>query len=128
MHVDARSLPPAAAAAETPILDLEEMRAAEDQILEQLRLGGSPEGMVRIPIARAIDLLAQRGLPSRPQAAPESASDASVPTESGLGPKMIAARRAAGAVSASQIRSRRATDELGVAGARARGASRVSPC
>jgi hypothetical protein len=43
--------------------------------------------VVRIPIARAMDLLVQRGLPVRAEA-PRSASNASVPTEAGLGPKM----------------------------------------
>ena len=46
-------------------------------------------GVVHIPIDRAIDLLAQRGLPSRPQKGSQTAAfDVSVPTESGLGPKM----------------------------------------
>ncbi|MGH9550659.1 MAG: hypothetical protein ACRD3W_14865, partial [Terriglobales bacterium] len=44
------------------------------------------KGLVRIPINQAIDLLARRGLPSRPQTEmPPLSIGVSVPTESGLG-------------------------------------------
>jgi hypothetical protein len=43
---------------------------------------------VRIPIDKAMDLLAQRGLPTRPQSGPQSASKALVPQESGMGMTM----------------------------------------
>ena len=53
----------------TPVLDLQAVRAAEEQALSTYGWVDQPKGVVRIPIDRAIDLLAQRGLPSRP---PES--------------------------------------------------------
>ncbi|MBZ5723551.1 MAG: hypothetical protein LAP87_01005 [Acidobacteriia bacterium] len=70
----------------TPIPDLRAVRAAEDQMLNSYGWVDPPKGVVRIPIGRAIDLLAERGLPSR--AAPPAASGVSVPTASGLGSKM----------------------------------------
>jgi len=70
-----------------PTLDLQAMRDAEDKMLTSYGWVDRQKGVVRIPIAQAIDLLAERGLPSRPQNGVQSASDASVPTESGLGPK-----------------------------------------
>lgn len=88
-NVDARQLPPMPRLQSAPIQDLKDMRAAEDKILNGYGWIDQQHGVVRIPIDRAIDLLAQRGLPSRPQAGPQSASaGVSVPTESGLGPKM----------------------------------------
>ena len=70
--------------------DLQEMLAAEDKLLHSYGWVDQQHGMVRIPIDRAIDLLAQRGLPSRPAAGPASAAaNVTVPTESGLGPIMI---------------------------------------
>ena len=46
------------------------------------------KGVVRIPIAQAMDLVVKKGLPVR-AAAPPTAEGVSVPTESGLGPKML---------------------------------------
>ena len=90
VNVDARRLPPSPRLQDAPILDLKQMRDAEDQILGSYGWVDRQGGIVRIPIDRAIDLLAQRGLPARPQAVPQSAAaDVSVPTESGLGPKMM---------------------------------------
>lgn len=87
--IDASKLPPEPRLEETPIRDLNAMRAAEDKILNSYAWIDKSSGLVRIPIDRAIDLLAQRGLPSRPQNGPQSAAgDVSVPTESGLGEKV----------------------------------------
>lgn len=72
----------------SPVLDLKAIREAEDQVLHSYAWVDPEKGVVRIPIDRAMDLLAQRGLPSRPQGGP-LATSASVPTESGLGPKML---------------------------------------
>ena len=85
---DARNFPPQPRLQETPILDLKAMRDAEDKILGSYGWVDQSKGVVRIPIDKAIDLLAQRGLPSRPQNGPQSASSASIPTESGLGLKV----------------------------------------
>jgi hypothetical protein len=75
---------------ETPLQDLKQMRAAEDQILGSYGWVDREKGIVRLPIDRAIDLLAERGLPARRATAQLSgAAGVSVPSESGLGPKMI---------------------------------------
>ena len=71
-----------------PILDLNAIRAAEEQTLASYGWVDAQKGVVRIPIARAMDMVVQRGLPVRAEAPPESAGNVSVPTESGLGPKM----------------------------------------
>jgi hypothetical protein len=82
-------LPPQPRLEERPALELQSFRDAEDKALSTYGWVDQKNGVVHIPIDRAIDLLAQRGLPSRPQNEPQSAaSDVSVPTESGLGPKM----------------------------------------
>lgn len=86
--IDARHLPPEPRLQDTPVLDLKAMRDAEDKILTSYGWVDKSKGVVRIPIDKAIDLLAQRGLPARPQNGPQSASDAIVPAESGLGPIM----------------------------------------
>ncbi len=49
-----------------PAKDIQEMRAAEDATLDSYGWVNPKAGTVRIPIDRAIDLLAQRGLPARP--------------------------------------------------------------
>ena len=84
------TLPPAPTLEATPVLDLKAIRAAEDETLNSYGWVDQSKGVVRIPISRAIDLLAARGLPSRPQSAAPPPESVSVPTESGLGPKMIA--------------------------------------
>ncbi len=80
-----RPVPPQPRLQTTPRLDLQAMRDAEEKILTSYGWVDQSKGVVRIPIAQAIDLLAQRGLPARPQNGVQSASKASVPTESGLG-------------------------------------------
>ena len=50
-----------------PGQELKTMRAAEDSMLNSYAWVDREKGIVRIPIQRAIDILAQRGLPSRPQ-------------------------------------------------------------
>ena len=52
---------------ETEVLDLKAIRAAEDQVLNSYAWIDPEMNVVRIPIDRAMDLLAERGLPSRPQ-------------------------------------------------------------
>jgi hypothetical protein len=63
----AGKLPPEPRLQSAPVLDLQAIRAAENQVLNSYGWVDPQKGVVRIPIARAIDLLAQRGLPSRPQ-------------------------------------------------------------
>lgn len=78
--------PPAPQLETTPVLQLQRERAAEDEMLNSYGWIDKEHGIVRIPIAKAIDLLAEKGLPSRSQA--PATSNASVPSESGLGPIM----------------------------------------
>lgn len=86
---DARQLPPEPRLEETPNIDLQEMRAAEDQVLNNYAWLDQQNGIVRLPIARAMDLIAQRGLPARKESGPQSAASAvTVPTASALGPVM----------------------------------------
>jgi hypothetical protein len=87
---DARQLPPDPRLEETPATDLKKMRAAEDKLLNTYGWIDQQNGIVRLPINRAMDLVAQRGLPARSQAGVQSAAaGVSVPTESSLGPKMM---------------------------------------
>jgi hypothetical protein len=51
-----------------PGADLAAMRAEEDQILSSYGWIDRDRGIVRVPIDRAITLLAQKGLPTRPRA------------------------------------------------------------
>ena len=53
---------------ETEVTDLKTMRAAEDQVLNGYAWMDPEKGVVRIPIGRAMDLLVERGVPSRAQA------------------------------------------------------------
>jgi hypothetical protein len=47
-------------------LDLEKFRARENQTLDTYGWVDQSKGVVRLPIDRAIDVVAQKGLPSRP--------------------------------------------------------------
>ena len=49
----------------TEILDLKALHAEEDKLLNGYAWVDAPKGVVRIPVDRAIEVLAQRGLPSR---------------------------------------------------------------
>jgi hypothetical protein len=60
------------------------LRAQEEARLEQYAWIDRGEGVVRIPIERAMDLIAERGLPVRDEPAPV-VEPISQPTESGLG-------------------------------------------
>jgi hypothetical protein len=74
----------------TPIPDLKAIRAAEDQMLSSYGVVDPDKGVIRIPIARAMDMIVERGLPVRKEAPPQAPGNVSVPSESGLGPKMQA--------------------------------------
>ena len=87
---DARQLPPEPRLEETPAADLGEMRAAEDHVLTSYRWIDQSAGIVGLPIDRAMDLVAQRGLPARQSGPQSAAADVTVPTMSALGQKMQA--------------------------------------
>ena len=53
---------------ESEVLDLKAIRAEEDRVLNGYAWVDPEKGVVRIPISRAMDVLAERGLPVRPQA------------------------------------------------------------
>jgi hypothetical protein len=55
-----------------PAQDMREMRAAEDQIMQQYAWIDPDKGIVRIPVERAMDLIAQHGLPEPKQSAGET--------------------------------------------------------
>jgi hypothetical protein len=86
INLDVRRLPPEPRLQPAPIADLQDMRSAEDKILNGYGWIDQSNGVARIPIDRAIDLLSQRGLPSRPSEPQSAASGVTVPAESGLGP------------------------------------------
>jgi hypothetical protein len=85
-RIDARHKPPAPYLQEKPVTDLKEMRAAEDHLVNSYGWIDQSQGIVRVPVSRAIDLLAQKGLPVR-EAMP-APSNVTVPTESSLGMKV----------------------------------------
>ena len=90
MAPDARHLPPAPQLEVTEVEDLAAQRMAEGQILSSYGWVDREHGIVRIPITHAIELLAASRLPSRQTVEPVSAApDVTVPTASGLGPKML---------------------------------------
>jgi hypothetical protein len=65
--VEPRKLFPQPQLQQTPVVDLRTIRAEEEQYLNSYAWVDQKKGVVRIPIDRAIEVLAQRGLPSRPQ-------------------------------------------------------------
>lgn len=73
----------------TPIPNLKNFREAEDQALDTYGWVDQQKGIVRIPIAKAMDMVMAKGLPVRTTAPPLANDGMSVPTESGLGPKMM---------------------------------------
>jgi len=87
-NVDARHRPPAPQLEETPVLDWQRQLAAEEQLLHSYGWVSQKDGIVRIPIERAIDLVAQRGLPARAPAPADEGAGVTVPTASALGSKM----------------------------------------
>jgi hypothetical protein len=62
---EARQLPPEPRLQVSPQQDLRQMRAAETAVLHSYGWVDRQAGIVRIPIERAIELLAERGLPAR---------------------------------------------------------------
>jgi hypothetical protein len=62
---EARQLPPEPRLQVSPQHELQQMRAAEMAILHSYGWVDRPAGIVRIPIEHAIELLAERGLPSQ---------------------------------------------------------------
>ena len=61
----AQPLPPEPRLEPNPQQALEELRRREDSILHHYKWVDRPSGLVQIPIERAMELLAERGLPAR---------------------------------------------------------------
>jgi hypothetical protein len=60
--------PPEPRLLRAPVLALEEFRAGEDAILNDYGWIDPEKGIVRIPVERALELVAKEGLPSRKEA------------------------------------------------------------
>ena len=60
--------PPEPRLQRAPVIDLQEFRAAEEAILNNYAWVDPEKGVVRIPVARALELVAKEGLPSRKEA------------------------------------------------------------
>jgi hypothetical protein len=67
---NARTLPPAPRLQVQPVGDLDVVRAAQEETLHSYGWVDRANGIVRIPIDRAIDLLVEHPLPSRPVTPP----------------------------------------------------------
>jgi hypothetical protein len=67
---NARTLPPAPRLQVEPRLELDHYRQEQQQMLNSYGWVDRPNGIVRIPIDRAMNLLLERGLPTRAQGAP----------------------------------------------------------
>ncbi len=75
-----RQVPPEPRLQTDPLRDLHALRAAEAAALDSYGWVDRSAGIVHIPIDRAIELLAQRGLPARPPAGePAPAAPAGAP-------------------------------------------------
>jgi hypothetical protein len=69
-------LPPEPRLEVSPAQDRRQLRTAEEQVLHSYGWVNQPSGVVRIPIERAMQLIAERGLPAAP------ASEERMPTSS----------------------------------------------
>ena len=79
---DADRLPPAPRLQVTPAVDLEQYRQAQQQVLDSYAWVDEKKGVAQIPIERAIELVAEHGLPPLPpMPAPAAPPDASNPVE-----------------------------------------------
>ncbi|HXJ42363.1 MAG TPA: hypothetical protein VNH18_23990 [Bryobacteraceae bacterium] len=77
MVKERQMLPPAprlqsADSLRNPHVEMKELRDTEDAILGSYGIVDAAKGTVRVPIAVAIDMTAQKGLPSKPSAAGSS--------------------------------------------------------
>jgi hypothetical protein len=59
-------LPPLPRLQTTPVTDLKRFRETEDEVLNAYRWVDRPAGIAQVPVARAIELIAEHGLPPRP--------------------------------------------------------------
>jgi hypothetical protein len=64
--VNAQKQPPEPRLQRHAAQDMRDMRADEDKLMHQYAWLDPDKGIVRIPVERAMDLIAQRGLPAAP--------------------------------------------------------------
>jgi hypothetical protein len=64
---EAQGLPPQPRLQRNPALDMRQMRAENEAILNSYGWIDKQAGIVRIPIERAMELTLERGLPTRPE-------------------------------------------------------------
>lgn len=69
MMNERQTLPPQPRLQAEPRVELKDLKADEDAILDGYGWVDPNKGIVRIPIAQAIDIVAQKGLPSKPSPA-----------------------------------------------------------
>ena len=67
VQVNVQKQPPEPRLQRFPQRDMREMRANEERLMHQYAWVDPDKGIVKIPIDRAMDLIAQRGLPVLPQ-------------------------------------------------------------
>src|SRR5690349_283198 len=65
MAINPRKTPPEPRLQKAPVMDLKSFRAGEDSVLNSYAWIDPEKGVVRIPVARAMELIAKEGLPSR---------------------------------------------------------------
>jgi hypothetical protein len=71
---DVRQLPPEPRLQVQPVEDLNRARQEQQDLLNSYGWVDRDAGTVHVPIDRAMDLIIQRGLPTRPNAPPEDAA------------------------------------------------------
>jgi hypothetical protein len=69
----------------TPAVELNQMHADEDAILDNYGWVDPGKGTVRIPIALAMDMVAQKGLPSKPTPAGADGGFRMIPSDASSG-------------------------------------------
>lgn len=69
MMKERQTLPPEPRLQAEPRVELKDLKADEDAILDGYGWVDPNKGIVRIPISEAIDIVAQKGLPSKPSPA-----------------------------------------------------------
>ncbi len=74
-----------AALPDLPIVELEELRNSEHVLLTSYGWVDTTKGTVRVPVAVAIDMVASKGLPSRPSPAGANGGYRSIPSDASGG-------------------------------------------
>lgn len=79
-------LPPLPRLQTTPYVDLRSFRESEDEVLRTYAWVDKEKGIVRLPIARALEIVAERGLPPAGPAPAEAAPGAGTATPEATDP------------------------------------------